>query len=267
MPVITKISIQKKNKDRYNIFTDDGSGEAYSFSVDEDVLIKHGLKKGMELDEFLLSEIGYHDDIRKSYNDAIGYLSRRMRSEYEVRTFLKGKEVDEAIIQETIHKLYDYSFLNDEEFALAFVRTQMNTTDKGRGLIRMELKEKGISDELIEKALEQFSYEHELETAIKLCEKNLRKNTKESTRIAKQKLEQVLSRKGFYSDIIKEAISASAPEKEEDEELAALRHQAEKASRKYRALPEFEYRQKMKQALARKGFSFDLIDKVLREEE
>lgn len=49
MPVITKITAQKKLKDRYNIFTDAGDGEKYAFSVDEDVLIKHQLKKGWNL--------------------------------------------------------------------------------------------------------------------------------------------------------------------------------------------------------------------------
>ena len=119
MPTITKITVQKKNTDRYNIYMDYGKGEEYAFSVDEDVLIKHQLKKGMELDEFSLNEIGYQDDIRKAYNRAIHYLSRRMRSETEVRKHLAEKEVEEPVIQEVIHKLYDYHFLNDEEFAAA----------------------------------------------------------------------------------------------------------------------------------------------------
>ncbi len=44
MPNITKITTQKKRKDRYNIFVD----EKYAFSVDEEVLLKFHLKKGMD---------------------------------------------------------------------------------------------------------------------------------------------------------------------------------------------------------------------------
>ncbi len=267
MPIITKITFQKKNTDRYNIYMDYGKGEEYAFSVDEDVLIKHQLKKGIELDEFSLNEIGYQDDIRKSYNMAIQYLSRRMRSETEVRKHLADKEVEEPVIQEVVHKLYDYKFLNDEEYAKAFVRTQMNTSDKGKGLIRTELKEKGISPKLIDEALEVYSREAELSTAIRLCEKHAQKYGRDSSKILKQKLEQMLMRKGFNFDIIQEAISETEIEKEEDEELAALKYQAEKAKRKYANLPEFEYRQKMKQTLFRKGFSFDLIDRYLSDEE
>ncbi|MBY6052069.1 recombination regulator RecX [Cytobacillus firmus] len=267
MPTITKITVQKNNTDRYNIYMDYGKGEEYAFSVDEDVLIKHQLKKGMELDEFSLNEIGYQDDIRKAYNRAIHYLSRRMRSETEVRKHLAEKEVEEPVIQEVIHKLYDYHFLNDEEFAAAFVRTQMNTSDKGKGLIRTELKEKGISPQLIEMALEEYPRDAELAAAIRLCEKYSKKYARDSSKILKQKLEQMLMRKGFNFDIIQEAVTETEIDKEEDEELAALRFQAEKAKKKYANLPEFEYMQKMKQALFRKGFSFDLIEQFLSEEE
>ena len=43
LATITKISIQKKAVDRYNIFLDDN----YAFSVTEDILIKFNLRKGL----------------------------------------------------------------------------------------------------------------------------------------------------------------------------------------------------------------------------
>jgi regulatory protein len=42
MPYITKISAQKNNEERVNIFLD----EKYAFSVDLDVLVKFDLRKG-----------------------------------------------------------------------------------------------------------------------------------------------------------------------------------------------------------------------------
>ncbi len=33
MPVITKISVQKHNKERYSIFTDSGRGEEYASAL------------------------------------------------------------------------------------------------------------------------------------------------------------------------------------------------------------------------------------------
>ncbi|MDQ0273617.1 recombination regulator RecX [Cytobacillus purgationiresistens] len=268
MPIITKITVQKKNKDRYNIFLDDGNGgEKYAFSVDEDVFIKHQLKKGLELEDFSILDINYQDDIRKAYNMGIQFLARRMRSENEVRKHLLSKDMEEPIIREAIHRLYNYSFLNDEEFAIAFVRTQKNTTDKGSGQIKNELREKGISDRLITAALKEYPWGEELDTAIRVCGKYINKYKRESSRIVEQKLEQVLQRKGFSFDIIREAIAESDTVKAGEEEQDALRHHAEKLERKYINLPHFEYRQKMKQSLFRKGFSFDLIDQYLQDEQ
>ncbi|MFE8700576.1 recombination regulator RecX [Cytobacillus sp. FJAT-54145] len=267
MPVITKIAVQKNNLDRYSIFVDYGKGEEYAFSVDEDVLIKFNLKKGMELDDFSLTEINFQDDIRKAYNLGIHYLSRKMRTETEVRDYLKTKEVDEPIIQEVIHKLYEYQFLNDPEFAGAYVRTQMNTSEKGTDLIKRELREKGVSSTTIENALMEYTLTKQLENAKQLCDKYIQKYKKDSERILKQKLEQLLLRKGHPHQVISLALEEVAFEKEEDEEMAALRHQAEKAHRKFSNFTGFEYNQKMKQTLYRKGFSIDMIERYLNERE
>lgn len=262
MPTITKVTVQKKRTDRYNIFLDSGQGEEYGFSVDEDVLIKHSLKKGMVLDDLLLSKIAYSDDIRKAYNTAVNYLARMMRSEAEVRKHLAEKEVDEVIIQEAIHKLNEYQFLNDEQLAFAYVRTQMNTTDKGPTLIKRELKEKGIPEEYIIGAIEEYPFDLQIEKATSLCEKYMKKNKQESKKIMKQKMEQLLFRKGYSSQVFQIAFEQIEETSDEDE-FGSLRYQAEKLERKYSKFTGYEYEQKMKQALYRKGFSIDVINKYL----
>lgn len=62
MPFITKISAQKKNTERFNIFLD----EKYAFSVDADVLVKFELTKGKELDDLEIIEIQYGDEVKKA---------------------------------------------------------------------------------------------------------------------------------------------------------------------------------------------------------
>ena len=54
-----------------------------------------------------------------------------MRSEAEVRLFLKKKEIEEPLINEVIHKLYPFNYLNDLDFAKAYVRTHVNGGNKG----------------------------------------------------------------------------------------------------------------------------------------
>jgi regulatory protein len=265
MAIITKITTQQKNLDRYNIFMDYGKGEEFAFSVDEDVLIKYQLKKGLELDEFSLMEIHYHDDIRKAYNSAISYLAKRMRSEKEIKDYLLKKEMEEPVIQEVIHKLTEQKYINDWEYALAYVRTQINTTDKGPGSIQMELRERGIDHGLIEKALERYTFELQVEKATNISEKFFRKYTKDSTRILKQKLENLLVRKGYTFEVINIALSTIDLDKQADDELEAIKYQGNKAHRKFCNHTGFEYEQKMKQFLFRKGFSIEVIERFLNE--
>ena len=52
-------------------------------------------------------------------------------------------------------------------------------------------------------------------------------------------------------------------EKDMDEEMEAIRYQGEKAQRKYSGYTGYEYEQKMKQTLFRKGFSMDLIERFM----
>lgn len=262
MPIITKISVQENNKQRFNIFLD----EEYAFSVDEDVLIKYRLKKGMQLDELLLTEINYYDEIRKAYNNAVQFLAKRKRTEAEVRKYLREKEAVESVIREVILKLYQYQFLDDEDYALSYVRTQMNTADKGPEVIRRELQQRGVDDALIDKAMKEYPFERQFETALQLCEKFAGKNQRDSKRVLKQKMEQLLLRKGFPYDMISSVI-AELDDKidNKEEEMNALRFQGEKARRKYSKLEPNMYRQKMKEALYRKGFSLDSIEKYLAE--
>ncbi|WP_251552004.1 recombination regulator RecX [Neobacillus muris] len=263
MAVITRITTQQKNQDRFNLYLDYGKGEEYAFSVDSDVLIKFDLKKGLDIDELSIMEIQYQDDIRKAYNLAVHYLARRMRSEKEIKDYLAKKDVEEPIINEVLHKLTNQKYTNDKDFALAFVRTQVNTTDKGPDLIKQELKEKGIAEELIFMALTEFTHELQIEKAVKLSQKFFNKPSKESQKIQKQKLEQMLVRKGYPIGIIQIAAEGVQNNVQEDEEFAAIQYQGEKTHKKFSQYSGFEYEQKMKQALYRKGFSIELIDQYL----
>ena len=107
MPVITKITQQKKDIERYNIFLD----EKYAFSVHETVLVKFGLTKGMSLEDWSIDDMVYEDEIRKAFNRALHYLGFRMRSEFEVKKKLLEAGYGEAIVLEAIVKLKNLGFL------------------------------------------------------------------------------------------------------------------------------------------------------------
>ncbi|MDF2904391.1 MAG: recX, partial [Bacillus sp. (in: firmicutes)] len=71
----------------------------------------------------------------------------------------------------------------------------------------------------------------------------------------------------YSFDIIKEANSHIGGSKDENEEMEALRKQGEKLVQKYKLYSGYEFSQKIKQTLYRKGFSIDQIDQFLSEVE
>lgn len=264
MSKITKISVQQKNKERFNIFLD---GE-YAFAVYEGTLLKFQLIKGKELDELEIEEILYSDQVNKAYNTAVHYLSFRMRTAKEIQDYLKEKEYEPFVIKEIVKKLSEQGYLNDREFAIAYVRTQVNTTLKGRGVIEQELMEKGVGKGMIEEAVEsEYSAEQELEHAVKLVLKYAPKYKKDSFKVMIQKVEQALVRKGYSFSVIKIAIEEAELEEDSSEEWESLSKHAEKYQRKYTGMDDYEYKMKMKGALYRKGFPMNLIDRWLEENE
>nr|WP_280635601.1 recombination regulator RecX [Bacillus sp. 165] len=265
--MITKIEMQKKNKERYNIYIDKGAGEEYGFSVDEHTLIHHGLRKGLEIDEIELTNILYDEEVRKGYLLAISYLSFQMRTRKEIQEYLKKKEIGNQVISEVIDKLSEQSYINEREYACAYVRTQSNVPMKGPDLIRRELVEKGISISMIIESLHEYPEEKQIENAERLCQKKVNSYKHLSALKVRQKLEEMLTRKGYPRHIISIGLESIETKKDSDEEWQALVHHGMKYHEKYKKLEGWAYESKMKQALYRKGFALEAIERFLSEQQ
>lgn len=266
MKKITRITTQKKNKHRYNIFLDEGEGEAYAFSVDEAILIEFKLRKNLELDDSMIATLVQKDTIHKSYTQTINFLSYRMRTKKEIHDYLVKKEVDPEHITQIIDRLINEKLLDDGQFAEMFVSTRMNTSSKGPMLIKKELIEKGVTASIADQAVEQYPYEVQYEKILKWIEKKFNQDKKDSFRKKIQQLQVTLIQKGFTQDVIKDALTNINEEKNDSSEWDALVHQGEKLMRKHQVkLEGHPLRNKVKEALYRKGFTIDLINQFLEE--
>ncbi|WP_438312687.1 recombination regulator RecX [Sporosarcina sp. FA9] len=264
MSVITKITQQKKDSERYNIFLD----EKYAYSVHETVLVKFGLTKGMTLEDWSIDEMVFEEEISKAFNRALHYLGFRMRSESEVKKKLLDTGYGEAVILEAIVKLRKAGFLNDEKFSEALLQTQKRTSSKGPIAIQQELARKGIGKELQSQVLESYSEADQVEIATKLAEKAAASNRSIPPRQLQQRIQNALQRKGYSFDIIKQALSGISFEREDEEWDEITVTVGEKAWRRYRSrFSGRERSNRVKQAMYQKGISFDLIDRFIEKKE
>ena len=151
------------------------------------------------------------EDFEKFYNSSLRFLSYRPRSEKEVREKLKSKKAPSEIIKEIVTKLKEKKFINDEEFAKLWIESRLKFKPRSVHLIKLELKQKGISDEIIESGIknQELGAESDLEQAKKLVEKKMTRirNKFGMTREEiYQKLGRYLASKGFGWDTIKKSI-------------------------------------------------------------
>lgn len=148
------------------------------------------------------------DVFEKWYNRTIRYLSFRPRSEKEIKDFLKRKNVDEKITQRILQKLKEETFLDDREFTRWWIEQRTEFRKMGIRLIKLELRQKGIEDDLIDEVIHSstVTIQTDEERAKELIERQARKHTKLSRQELFRKLGQYLSRLGFDYETIKHAI-------------------------------------------------------------
>lgn len=262
MRVITKISTQKRNKNRFNIFINDN----YAFSVSEDTLVKYNLHKGMEITEDDAVHMLEADSLQQSYLLAINYLSYRMRSIKEVHDYLVKKEVSLNHIEKIIVRLLNEKLLNDDEFAQAFIHDQINQTSKGPTLIKRDLLNKGVNEQIAEKQLKKYTFDIEFDKAYKWAEKRANRKSKDSYRKRIEKLRVALMGRGFTEPVIQEVLQMIEEQVKDGTEWEGLVHQANKLYRRLsRRYSNYDLINRLKAGLYNRGFPGHLINRYIDE--
>lgn len=195
--IISKISPAVKTPGRYNVFVDG----AYTFSLDEVQLANLGLKKGQEIDEAELDKLKSESGFGKNYIRALDLISRRLRSDREIRDYAFRKQWTKENTERVIERLRVHGYLNDQRFAEAFVRSRANLRNYSKRRMMLELRKKGISSTIIEQVLADSDEFDELSALQNLIAK------KRSHYDNEQKLIAYLARQGFSYDQIRTALS------------------------------------------------------------
>lgn len=151
------------------------------------------------------------DQFERYLNLSYRYLTIRNRSEKEIRDYLARKNAPQEIIDRIVTSLIEKQFLNDEAFALAWIRHWARIRPKGKYLLKRELQQKGIADEIILKVLDDAPEEipDELVQAKSLIGSRLARLEGKPRQEIYAKVGAFLSRRGFKWAIIKRAIDDS----------------------------------------------------------
>ena len=141
---ITAIEPQQKKPQRVNVYLD---GE---FAFGLAAVLAAWLRVGQELGEEKVASLKMQDEREITYQKALHFLSYRPRSSAELRQNLSKRGITESLIEETLNRLQSTGLVNDEAFARAWVENRNTFRPRGKPALRMELRRKGLSDEIVQ---------------------------------------------------------------------------------------------------------------------
>lgn len=213
--IITKIEVQKRNKDRVNVYVDN----EFNFACDLELIYLYNLKKDMQVDLDKIREVVLEDNYLKAKECALKTIEKTYKTESQIREKLLKKEYSINEIDRVIDFLKKYGFLDDYKYVKMFIHDNINKIGKNK--MKFDLLKKGIDENLILDELNNISYETEFNSAYEIFQKKykvLKKGNDDQKKLYK-KLGDFLIRKGFDFSIINEIIG-----KFKEDEVEVLNH-------------------------------------------
>lgn len=202
---ITAITPQKHDAKRCNIEVDG----RFFCGMQLLTVMEHRLKVGSIVTEEELSALQLAGEKQTALDKALTHISASMKTEKDVRDFLRRKGYLQEVSDYVVEKMKGYGYLDDEAYARAYAESAGKC--KGSRLIRMELKRKGIP----ESALAALPERDERGAAAEVLQKYLR-GKEQDVKTLRKAYAHLIS-KGFDHDTARAALEELRGAWEEEE--------------------------------------------------
>ena len=199
---VVVISCTRLKRNSYKIELADAQGEIFEIIAHEETVLEYRLVVGKELDKYTFDKLQNSKDYQKAYSYAVDILSRRLYTEKEVRRKLAARETTDDVVDAVVAKLLEIELLKDISFATAYIEGQVETGKKSRRRIISDLKEKGVSANIIDDLDDLFNKKSESTLIMKEVDKSYHRYSRKglSDFDVRSKVIQALGRKGFDFD-------------------------------------------------------------------
>lgn len=154
---------------------------------------------------------------KSCFEKAVDLLGRRAHFRRELELKLQRRGYENGEIAETLQRLQELKYLDDERTAGAFVEQRAERSPAGKPLLKSELVRRGVTRTLAEEATEGLD---EAAAAKEAADRFLRRRLrpKETKEERQQALFRHLAGRGFQSSVIRRAMTAAFQEIELAEE-------------------------------------------------
>lgn len=131
------------------------------------------------------------------------YCAYQERNHREVKEKLYSYGLYKEDVEELISRMIEENYLNEERYAIMFAGGKFRAKNWGRVKIRYELRQKGVSNYCLQKALASIDDTDYEEILQKLFDEKLRSlKSEKNIFIKKRKIRDFLLQRGFESELI-----------------------------------------------------------------
>lgn len=239
---------KKVGKSKYKIIFDNTDITLY-----EDVILKYDLLIESEVDIDLIDKIIKENEHYDAFYSALNYIEIKMRNKKEIISYLKKKEFNDEIINETINKLEKLNLLNSKSYIQAFVNDKINLSSDGPYKIKKSLLEFDFNEEDIDNYLNTIDENIWLEKLKKIANKKKSIMKSKSYYMFVSKMKNDLYNLGYDKYMIENVLSNI------EYDSNALNKDLEKANKKFKG-----DKTKIINSLLRKGYSYEEINTSLK---
>lgn len=211
---IAGFKVGKRKTDLIQVEFDDGS----VLPLDPEIIVRFQLKVGQALSDDLAQTLRREDEKLRARRRLVRYLSVRKKTIREARRYLESAGFSDQAVEHAVQAAISLGLLDDQSFAVAYVRTSQKVAKKGPRALEHELTARGVDAAQASYAVdEHYPPERQRELARAAAQKRLASLEKERRQAVRQrKLFEFLLRRGFASDmcqeIVRELLGDSEPE-------------------------------------------------------
>lgn len=193
---MTVTKIESVTKTKFKIFLDD----KFAFVLYKGELARYGIKEGAILEQDQYDEIVNIVLLKRAKLRAMHLLEMQDRTWSQLKEKLQQSLYPDEIIEKAMDYVKSFGYIDDSRYAVNFIRSRQSF--KSRREIEGLLRQKGISKEVLDFAMEECYDKAEEKDAIKKLILKKRIDPLTATDGELQKLYGYLARKGFkYEDI------------------------------------------------------------------
>jgi regulatory protein len=208
MSRITALKTSKRTEKQVNMFLDG----KFAIRVDADVAVKKGLKIGQELSDDQLKGLAEDVSLARCLNTAYRFLSYRPRSEAEMKDRLHRRGFEDSKIEIVINKLKEQKLLDDTAFAQFWKENRDTFRPRSQRLTRLELKKKGVADEIINQVTDESD---DVQSAYQAALSKAQRLPNQDYEVFRRRLGDYLKRRGFGYAVINQTVKRTWQELKE----------------------------------------------------